>query len=250
MRFKDHFSVQAAEYAQFRPQYPLPLFQYLASVAKQRDLAWDCATGNGQVAVGLAEHFRQVVATDASSSQIANAFANDRIRYETCPAERTTLLDASVDLVTVGQALHWFDHPKFFEEVRRVLRPHGVLAVWSYNLFRLPDAGSELNAAFQKLYAYVEPYWPPERQFVSEEYRTISFPFEQRDTPAFEMVCHWTFAQVAGYLLTWSAVQRLMQSEGEQQLNELLAAVQHAWGPPDSSQRIDWPLTLIVCSNC
>ena len=58
MSFKDRFSGHAAEYALYRPHYPKELFQYLASLAPNRDAAWDCATGNGQAAEMLAEYFR------------------------------------------------------------------------------------------------------------------------------------------------------------------------------------------------
>src|SRR6266498_1141048 len=88
MTFKDHFSKQAADYANFRPRYPRELFEYLGSVAPSRALAWDCATGNGQAAVELAEVFDRVIATDASEKQIANAEPHDRVEYRIASAKK------------------------------------------------------------------------------------------------------------------------------------------------------------------
>ncbi len=61
MKFKDHFSGHAANYAKFRPNYPRQLFEYLVSIAPGRGRAWDCATGNGQAAVGLSAFFECVI---------------------------------------------------------------------------------------------------------------------------------------------------------------------------------------------
>src|SRR5216110_2684818 len=127
MKFKDHFSGQAVEYAKFRPHYPGELFEYLTSISPRHELAWDCATGNGQAAVGLARHFDSVIATDASAQQIASAELNDRISYRVAPAEASGIDSASVDLTLAAQALHWFDIDRFFREAKRVSRKNGVL---------------------------------------------------------------------------------------------------------------------------
>jgi len=89
MSFKDHFSKQAADYARFRPRYPREMFEYLGRIAPSRALAWDCATGNGQAAVGLAAVFERVIATDASEKQIANAEPHERVEYRVAPAEES-----------------------------------------------------------------------------------------------------------------------------------------------------------------
>ena len=114
MAFHDHFSKQAAQYTQFRPRYPRELFQYLATAGDGHARAWDCGTGNGQAAVVLAEFFDEVVATDASSRQIAEAEPHPRVKYVVAPAEACPIEPNSVDVVTVAQALHWFDLPRFY----------------------------------------------------------------------------------------------------------------------------------------
>ena len=116
MSFKDHFSKQAAAYAKFRPRYPQKLFEYLGSIAPSRELAWDCGTGNGQAAVGLASAFDRIIATDASEKQIANAQSYERIEYRVAAAENSGIGSKPIDLIMVAQALHWFDLDRFYAE--------------------------------------------------------------------------------------------------------------------------------------
>src|SRR3989442_726826 len=132
--FRDHFSGVAAAYATFRPQYPAELFAALADAVPRRRIAWDCATGNGQAAVGLAPHFEQVIATDGSAPQLAAALRHPRVRYLCALAETVPLAAGRIDLIATAQSLHWFDFARFFAEARRVLVPGGIVAVWCYHL--------------------------------------------------------------------------------------------------------------------
>ena len=201
--FKDHFSGHSAEYTRYRPYYPRALFAWLEAQVGRRARAWDCATGNGQAAQGLAEFFAEVVATDASSEQIAAAVPQPRIRYAVAPAERSGFAARSVDLITVGQALHWFDLDAFYGEVRRILKPDGVLAVWCYGLMHVDGA---VNAVVRRLYAdVVGPYWPPERRHVEQGYQTLPFPFREIAVPPFTMQTEWDLNRILGYLGTLSA---------------------------------------------
>ena len=61
--FHDYFSDHSKLYASARPTYPEELFGFVASIAPARERVWDCATGNGQAAVGLARYFAEVEAT-------------------------------------------------------------------------------------------------------------------------------------------------------------------------------------------
>jgi ubiquinone/menaquinone biosynthesis C-methylase UbiE len=200
--FKDHFSKQAAEYAKFRPRYPRQLFRYLASIASTRGLAWDCATGNGQAAVALAEQFDHVIATDASEKQVANAEPDTRVEYRVAPAEDSGIESNTVDLITVAQALHWFDLDRFYAEVRRVLKSEGVLAAWAYKLATITPA---IDAVVNRYYSeVVGAYWPEERVLV-EQFEDLEFSFAEITAPSFAMVAQWNLEQVLGYLRTWSA---------------------------------------------
>ena len=150
MAFSDHFSARAADYASSRPRYPSALFAWLATIAPRRTLAWDCGTGNGQAATALARRFARVIATDASAEQIANAAPNPRVIYRVAASERSGLPGGCADVVTVAQALHWFDLPRFWDEARRVLRADGVVAAWCYGLATVDPAVDDAVSAFYR----------------------------------------------------------------------------------------------------
>lgn len=242
--FADHFSAHAADYRAFRPTYPPALFEYLAGLAPDRRMACDCGTGNGQAAVALAEHFERVVATDASEKQIAAAEPHPKVEYRVAPAEAAPLPDGSVDLVTVAQALHWFDHPRFYAEVRRVARPGAVLAAWTYDFH---SVGPDLDPLLDRLQAeYVGPYWPPERVYVSAGYRNIPFPFADVPAPAFALTADWPFDRLLGYMNTWSAVKRFAAANGFNPIDRLADEMRAAWGDPSGPREVRWHLHLRV----
>ena len=240
--FKDHFSTSSDRYAAYRPAYPAALFDWLASLCIERDIAWDCATGSGQAALGLAPHFRQVVATDASVEQIRHAAPHPAIDYRMAPAETSGLADHSIDLVTVAQAAHWFDLPRFYAEVSRILTPGGVIALWGYGRMVLPGG---MDAPFQRFYAEtVGPYWPPERKLIDDAYRSLDFPFAEIEAPAFHIEVEWTLPRLMDYLSTWSAAKRFQSECGCNPLPELRAELRPLWGDPDAALRLQWPLFI------
>lgn len=243
--FKDHFSRVSAAYAESRPRYHADLFAWLAGQCVHHDLAWDCGTGNGQAATRLADHFARVIATDASATQIAEAVPHPRIDYCVAPAEASPLADATADLVTVAQALHWFDLDRFYREVRRVLNVDGVVAAWSYGTFRVEEP--RIDAAVQHFYAEtVGPYWPPERRLVEAGYRDIPFPFTRVPAPDFTMCADWTLAELAGYLRSWSATARYKADKGCDPVAGLEQELASLWGDPGVPRRFEWPLALLV----
>lgn len=242
MSFADHFSGFSAAYAAFRPRYPEALFAFLARAAPARNAAWDCGTGSGQAAIGLARHFAHVTATDASKAQIAHATPHPNVTYRIGPAEMSGLVGSSVDLVTAAQAVHWFDRPRFWVEARRVLRPRGVIAVWTYVLFEIaPD----IDLIVRRFYAdTVGPFWPPERRLTEERYRTIDFPFAEFPVPELEIVQRVTLDDIAGYIRTWSATRGFVERYGRDPVDDLVVELSPLWGDPETTRIARWPLAV------
>lgn len=236
------FSSIAREYASFRPGYPPELFAWLAARAPGREAAWDCGCGSGQASLALAGHFARVHATDVAPEQIAAARPHPRVAYSVAPAEHSGLDAESVDLVTVAQALHWFDVDAFHAEARRVARPGGLLAVWTYPRPELADPS--LDRLFFAFYRdVVGPYWPPERRHVEANYQTLPFPFEELPHPPFGLEFRWSLEQLAGYASSWSATARYRQATGKDPLPLLRDALGPAW-PADGMALVRMPIVL------
>jgi ubiquinone/menaquinone biosynthesis C-methylase UbiE len=243
MTFSDHFSAVAKGYADFRPHYPVALFEYLASLVPRNATVWDCAAGSGQATHELAARFSRVVATDASAEQISSAPPQVNVEYRVALAEESGLPSASVDLITVAQALHWFELDRFFAEARRVLKPGGVLAFWVYATNQFEN--QEINQIVQDFYSdIVGPYWPPERRLTETGYRSITLPFTEIVTPSFRMEARWTLSQLLGYFSTWSATNRFIKATGRNPLEPLANALAGVWGDSVSPQLVVWPLSM------
>ena len=239
MSFKDHFSTQAAVYARARPLYPPLLFAELAGLAPGRSLAWDCGAGNGQASIGLARHFNQVIATEPSAAQLAEAAAHPHVVYVRSAELAPGVADGSVDLVTAAQAAHWFNRPVFFAEARRALRSGGVVALWTYGLCSI---STEIDAAILRFYeGAIGPYWPPERRHCETGYREFEFPFAELPFPNVAMEHHWKLDEFATYLRSWSAVNRYIKAHGHDPVTALGAELAPLWG--GGPRRITWPLS-------
>ncbi len=243
--FSDHFGKVAGRYADFRPTYPAELFDWLAEQCGAHDLVWDCGCGNGQASVALAAHFGQVHATDASAGQIEHAAPHARVHYATAPASASGLPDASADLITVAQALHWFADDSFYDEAKRVLKPDGLLAAWSYGMIVVD--GDEVNDAIRHFYHQViGPYWPPERRNVETGYRELPFPFTRIATPELAMQVSWPLAQLLGYLGSWSASARYREATGKDAVEALGNVLLASWGDPAHPRTVSWPLAILA----
>lgn len=239
----NYFNELSANYHDFRPNYPSVLFQYLASLTLEHELVWDVATGTGQAAIALTKYFRKIIATDSSSEQIQHADQHPQVDYRIEPAEHSSLRDSSVDLITVAQAFHWFDHPAFFKEAQRVLKSKGIFAIWGYGLSRInPEIDSIIDHFYTEI---VGPYWPPERKFVETHYQTIAFPMDKLPSPSFSMQKTWSFQQFIGYLATWSAVRAYEKQLNQNPLNLITDRIQSLWAQ-DEKKIVRWPLFLLL----
>lgn len=227
---KDYFSGHSKIYATFRPTYPDELYRFILGHLTSFDAAWDCATGNGQVAHVLAGQFEKVYATDISRSQLEHAVQVNNIFYSVGPAEKTTFPDQSFDLITVAQALHWFNQPAFYSEVKRTAKPGAWLAAWGYsNCF----VNEEINVHFKKFYHdTVGLYWDDARQQVEDEYKNIHFPFEEVLAPKFYIKLSWTAEAFAGYLTSWSATQKFIKANRYNPVPEVMEHIAPLWPEP------------------
>ncbi|MFZ6002107.1 MAG: class I SAM-dependent methyltransferase [Bacteroidota bacterium] len=239
---KDRFSQHASQYAAFRPTYPKALYDFVLSHVPKKTTAWDVGCGNGQVTRDLAPRFDNVFATDISEKQIANAPRFPNVTYSTCKAEQTPFADNTFDLITVGQALHWFPIADFFQEATRVGKRGAVIAVWGYSLLHVDSSFDTHIVSFYK--NKVGPYWDAERKLVDEHYQTITFPFREISSPPFEFSFRWTFDEFIGYITTWSSVQKYIKERNENPVDELAANIAPLWG--NDSRTVIFPLFLRI----
>jgi hypothetical protein len=236
---KDLFSVTAKQYATFRPTYPKELYDFIYNHVAHFDTAWDCGTGNGQVARDLSIRFKNVYATDISTKQIENAYAAENISYSVA-AEEIDRPANSIDLITVAQAIHWFDREKFYNEVGRVAKKSALLAVWGYGLLGINE---DIDGLLKDFYTNtVGPYWDKERKLIDHEYRTISFPFKEIPVPGFTFSFLWTQEELRGYLSTWSSVQKFYKQHGSNPVERLMERLHPHWS--QERMTITFPLFL------
>lgn len=244
MEFKDYFSTQSEVYAKSRPHYPDELFRFLASLAPAHDLAWDCATGNGQAATVLANYFSKVIATDGSAQQIKNAVPHEKVTYAVALADDSGIEPGTVDLVTIAAALHWMDFDKLYKEVKRVLKPGGIFAGWTYCDSHVSDALDPIIHYLSK--EILGSYWPPERAYVENYYRNIPFPFKPISTPEFKISVMAGFDFLLGYLNSWSSTQSYIKINGKNPIELVRKQLENAWGDISKNREITWALTLKV----
>jgi SAM-dependent methyltransferase len=240
----DLFSAVSAGYATFRPRYPLELFEFVAGVAPRRERAWDCGAGSGQATTDLAEWFDQVVATDVSAEQIARAPEHPKIGWVVAVAEAPPLRSRSIDVITVAQALHWFDFERFYAAVRRVASPGAVLVAWTYQAGQMDGDLGEVLRRFT--FETTGPYWPPQRRHVDAAYRTIPFSFERISAPELRLVDYWPLARLVGFMRTWSAVAQYRKTHADDPVATVERELATLWGEVATPRRIVWPMALLA----
>lgn len=239
---KDRFSSYASDYAAFRPCYPDQLIDFIAGKSFRHDMAWDCGTGNGQVASGLSRFFTKVEATDISQKQIDVAEKLENIQYSVQRAEQTDFPDDSFDLIAVGQAVHWFDLEKFYQEVRRTSRGNGLIALFGYSP---PRSGKHFDDILDKFYfEVIYPFWDSERKWVDDQYKSLPFPFDEIKSPKFEMNYRWTMTEMEGYINTWSAVKNYIEAEKSNPVGELMKELKTCW--TEKKLEINFPIFIRI----
>ena len=244
MSHRDLFSKQADLYAQYRPGYPPALYDFVLSLISARNTAWDCGTGNGQVSKVLAKHFGMVYATDISERQLGNAPKLPNVVYKICAAENTPLEPESMDLITVGQALHWFKHDAFYKEVKRVAKPNAVLVAWCYELCHItPEIDKVVNHYYAET---VGEYWAKERHYIDAHYETIPFPFKKIKPPRLSIRLKYNMASLLGYLNSWSSTNKYIKQHGKNPLDGIVADLEAAWGNVGEERLVTWPIYMLA----
>lgn len=241
MKNKDYFSKHSDVYAAFRPTYPDKLYEFLFKHVKGRSCAWDCATGNGQAARYLARHFETVFATDISQQQLDHAFRAGNILYSVSPAEKTNFANNQFDLITVGQALHWFDIPAFYREATRTGKSGGLLAAWGYSL---PSVNANIDSLLLDFYHHeTGPYWDHARRQVENHYSDLPFPFERIESPPFQIQLEWSDDQFAGYITSWSATQKYIREHRTNPVPAFMRTL-HAYWRPGTTKPVSFPVFM------
>jgi len=244
---KDNFSTQSKAYATFRPKLPDEVYQFIYQHVSSFDLAWDVGTGNGQTAVQLAKKLKQVFATDISENQLSHAEQQPNISYKKESAEASSLENNSVDLITIAQAIHWFNFDKFYEEVRRVAKPNAIISAFTYSLFEVTD--EKINELIQHFYwKETQPYWDAERKLVDDGYKTIPFPFNEIVAPKFWMEYQWSVDQLLGYMNTWSAALHYHKKTGKNLTDEFLTSELLAVASKEDTLTIRFPIHMRIGS--
>lgn len=240
------FNQQSEQYSLYRPDYPEELFDYLSRQVRSNAVVWDCGTGTGQAAKSLATRFKRVIATDINAAQLAAAPQLSNIEYHCCPADHTSIHANSINLVTIAQALHWFSFESFYEEVRRVGASDGLIAAWCYSLgyFNVPLLDEAISTLYYDILG--SKYWPKERFYIDEQYKTIPFPFKRIETPEFSIQRVLSFSQLIGYLSTWSAVKEYQRQHQQNPLELVFGRLQAAWGNLEKQNTICWPLHCLL----
>ena len=243
---KKPFSFKAEDYSKYRPQYPKRLFEYLSMIVGENYRAWDCATGNGQAAIGLTPYFKEIIATDISKEQIANCIPHRKIKYYKAPAENSGIASGSVDLITAATAIHWFDREKFFKEAKRVLKPGGILAVWNYTSFT--SISPEIDAIIGRLNEKIlgPKYWPEQAYKIFQKGYTFKFPFKELYAPDIIMTQNWSMTNVVKYLHTWSGVQVYIKKNKKDPVEIIYDSLKAAWGNPIRNKKIEWKLLFRI----
>jgi ubiquinone/menaquinone biosynthesis C-methylase UbiE len=240
LKIKDNFSAIAAGYAAWRPEYPEALFTTLASLTTTHERALDCGTGNGQAAKLLALHYNQVYATDISTAQLQHAVVMPNIHYSVSSAEQTIFPDSYFDIICAAQAVHWFNHPVFYKEAERILKPRGILALIGYGLIRIEKNIDDLILVLYK--DILGDYWDKERKFIDDYYQSLPFPYTEIPLPQFEILCEWNFSQLIGYFNTWTALGHYKKMNNADPLKQLQPVLLEVWGNEKAFRTVHFPV--------
>ncbi|KAK4319005.1 hypothetical protein Pmani_010090 [Petrolisthes manimaculis] len=226
-------------YSKFRPRPPTSLTPRIVSYLKEKydgplTAATDVGCGSGQTTHILTSHFKHVTGLDISQAQINQANTlndNPHVSFKVSGAESLPFAATSLQLVTAGQACHWFDMKKFYDEVDRILVPGGVLALYGY-LFPEPintRADNKLKEILKQVYkeelsGYIQKGSEDVylNNYKLDKYNMIYYKHSQIRDESHYTDRTVTVADLTGYIGTWSGLQNFRQDKGEEAAQKVL----------------------------
>lgn len=249
--FKDHFSNVAHIYGAARPTYPIEAFEWIKENAPGHSLAVDVGTGAGEAAIILSKFFDHVIATDASAKQVENAVGPENVTFKTAKAEECPVEDATADVITSAQAVHWFDHELFWKECDRILKPGGLTVLLSYHLIQFDDPALEVTIWNAAKRSFLD-YRPPEIKHVLSRYQTLPGPFPgdevwTGDLPNIPLKKNWNLDDVVRYFSSWSAIGAYKKANNDHDpIPDFRKDIETAWGDAETLRECKWDLTMRV----
>jgi len=221
----------AESYAKYRPQSAPEVAELAMAYLKQGkqeskdtfDFLVDIGCGNGQSTSMFAPYFSKILGIDPSENQIKYAQANNsdsKITYQVGAAEDIPVPDHSVDLIAAGEAIHWVEFEKFFEECKRVLKPDGCIVLHGYNMPRLSISDDEDATADSLSQEFFNScIWNERVKHVIDGYKEI---FElvptknkERNAHVTDLVRKTTLLGALQYFQTWSGYQEYKKQKGD-----------------------------------
>ena len=178
-------------------------------------LALDVACGTGQSTMALKEIAKEIVGVDSSEEMLARAPRDGRIRYVRASAEDLPFADQSFDMITVSEALHWFDRDPFLGEASRVLRPSGWLIVYDSRF----GGGMKENLKYKKWVEeeYFIRYPAPPRNkdpLTEDEARKHGFALVGHEDYTYEV--SFSLEELVNYMMSHSSVLAVIGEEGRE----------------------------------
>lgn len=205
-------------YSKFRPTYPKALLDiltgYLVRSGSDQDTVVDIGCGSGQSTFYLQDSFKHCIGVDISKAQVQEAQKKceemhcKNVEFRVGNGMDLPMETASANAVTIAQAWHWMANlEKFYSECKRILKPHGCLAVYGYgNVHLKNELCNQLVRDFYK--NTLTGCWHKERCHIDNEYAEVDLPFSNVERHDIEMPKTYTVEDFIGYVSTWSGYEK------------------------------------------
>lgn len=255
--FADHFSAAVSKYRTYRPAYPAELFQYISSLCSAHDVCVDAGTGNGQAAQSISKYFKKVLAFDPAKTMVENAVKDaSNVEYFVSRGEdfatQLPLQPESVDLIISATAVHWMNFAEFYANAHRVLKPGGILAVFSYNCFELVSNSAATEVVHHFHNNDLGDFWPKEISYLTDNYKFLPFPavyvedfnshfhvnFPFDVNTNFHIDRQMTFEDTVGFMQSWSGTHKWIEKNGKEKFALITEQLKKLWNKNGTEHEI------------